>query len=670
MTKVSYMPTRKRHRDRIVKEKTKLPGLLIFFKRFYKPLTTVVSITVFFLVYNTYLVDRSISNIQFALQQTANAQSLDDIRGLDMLLDSVVSKEIASQQIDSESLIKLDFAANIAKKAEAFAQIKDAQFMLVKTLEKKKKQRNKLLLTLDAVNESIFKTAGGIKDVFGKVRLEELVIVEPDKEMMLKAQELEKKNDIEGAIKIYEDAFKQAPQYEGVYKIRMAFLYQRLENFNKAKFICEGIIKYAPDSMVVNFAKQFLANLKDAVELSQKKKILEEKIRAEVSPERLQQLYYELGAVCDQLGDFKGAETAYKRAVEFNPNTDIGQKARLNLGLNYKMQSKYEDSENIFNQLKEDFPEGKFSPDVSYWIADSLNNQGKYEEALRQFSGFSEENKDKSFAAMGFFRAGYTCLYDLKDPQRAEALFKKLKQHFGKADVVDYAQEGISTDLGVVHRDKGFKLLLKGEFQEAVSNFDMALKLNPNDHRAYSGISSGKGFLKQMEEALREAKKAVELAPNDSFANANLGFVYILKGDFESALNIYQKTAGIDPKYADVQYNLGWLYQEKGQIENAIEAYKNAIKHNPKMAMAHNNLGTCFWNLDRLSEAQNEFILAVRSGKDLGEAHYNLALMHLINNRLKQAEAELEKILELKKEIPDAERILNIVRQKMQEGRK
>ena len=648
-------------------EDRKLPQISVFFVRFYKPLVAVAAVVIFFVVYNLYITDQSLADIKFAIEQAANAQSLDDLQGLNMILGNVVLKEVANKKVDSESLVKLDFAAGVTSKAEVLVQVNDIKFMLSDVLAKKKKERPNVLSALDGINQMVIDARNNLAGAASGINKKEVVVVEPDQDKILSAQESEAKGDIEAAIKVYEMALKQVPRYQGMDKVRLGFLYQGAENFNKAKIIYEEVNDNAPGTTAAGFAARFLANLRNIRELSSRKKSLELDILHEASTERLQQFYYELGAVKGMMGDSAGAQQAYQKCIELEPNTEIAQKARFNIGFGYKMQGRYEESEKAFKQLNEEFPQGGLSADTDYWVADTLSSQGKYEEALKQFEQVAEKFKDNAIAEASLFRASYSCMYDLKDPDRAKMYFGQLNKQFGQSGIAKYATEKVDNNMGSICRDAGFKLMLEGKLDEASSKFNEAIKLNPKDARSYGGSGSAKALLEQWKEAMVQAKKAVELAPNDSYTNATLGFIYILQNDYDSATATYEKAVTLDPKYGEAQYNLGWLYQENGQYKKAIAAYKDSIKYRPRLAMAHNNLGTCYFNLDRINDASKEFSLAIQLDDKLADAHYNLGLTHLISGRLKQAEAELVKGMELSKDLPEAQKVLDLIRQKLQE---
>ena len=56
---------------------------------------------------------------------------------------------------------------------------------------------------------------------------------------------------------------------------------------------------------------------------------------------------------------------------------------------------------------------------------------------------------------------------------------------------------------------------LESEFEEAIVEFDKAIKLNPNDPRYHNGKGIALDHLEKYQEAIGEFDKAIELDPNN-----------------------------------------------------------------------------------------------------------------------------------------------------------
>lgn len=69
--------------------------------------------------------------------------------------------------------------------------------------------------------------------------------------------------------------------------------------------------------------------------------------------------------------------------------------------------------------------------------------------------------------------------------------------------------------------DKAHELFVKNRYGEAISYYNEAIRLNPNDDMEYNNRGSAYWCLKQYEKALKDFNKALELNPNNTLAKNN-----------------------------------------------------------------------------------------------------------------------------------------------------
>ena len=85
------------------------------------------------------------------------------------------------------------------------------------------------------------------------------------------------------------------------------------------------------------------------------------------------------------------------------------------------------------------------------------------------------------------------------------------------------------------HVDKGIALLEAGQYDQALKEFNQALKLKPNDPALYDlrGVAlRGKG---QDDQALQDFNQALQLDPKYARAYRNRAMIYYDKSDFANA---------------------------------------------------------------------------------------------------------------------------------------
>jgi len=96
-----------------------------------------------------------------------------------------------------------------------------------------------------------------------------------------------------------------------------------------------------------------------------------------------------------------------------------------------------------------------------------------------------------------------------------------------------------------------------GEYQQAFSKFEKAIKTNPNNPEAYYGKAEAGVLLSKVsvEEVIALYKKAISLDTGNPFYYSSLGAFCIDAGQFNEAEAAYNKAAEVDPDNAPHYYS-------------------------------------------------------------------------------------------------------------------
>lgn len=118
--------------------------------------------------------------------------------------------------------------------------------------------------------------------------------------------------------------------------------------------------------------------------------------------------------------------------------------------------------------------------------------------------------------------------------------------------------------------------------KEALSDYQKAIKLNPDFAPPYS--KAGKIFSRRndYEKAREFYKKAVELNDQDVTTLYNYAVVLINIREQSEAITILEKLISLDKDYADAYYRLGMLYISQGKTERAKEHLQKFIDLDPE----------------------------------------------------------------------------------------
>lgn len=115
----------------------------------------------------------------------------------------------------------------------------------------------------------------------------------------------------------------------------------------------------------------------------------------------------------------------------------------------------------------------------------------------------------------------------------------------------------------------GYAYYSKGDKNNALSNFQMALKLDPSNSNA-----------KQMVDRL--GGSAAGAGAGDSKAQQYLiaGHKHLKAKNYDAAIKYYQASINIQPTYQAYQF-MGTAYYHKGDMSKAKDAYEKSLQLNP-----------------------------------------------------------------------------------------
>jgi len=155
---------------------------------------------------------------------------------------------------------------------------------------------------------------------------------------------------------------------------------------------------------------------------------------------------------------------------------------------------------------------------------------------------------------------------------------------------------------------RGNSYSAKGDMTRAIANWEVVLRLNPNHPTAGTYISIVRQIDSQMkarnhfntgityfnkkdyDQAIVEFNEAIRLAPNLVQAYSNRGQIYHMKGDLNRAIADYTQAIQIEPNYENALFNRATAYYDKGDFDRAIADLEAVLKINPNNSNARRNL--------------------------------------------------------------------------------
>ena len=127
-------------------------------------------------------------------------------------------------------------------------------------------------------------------------------------------------------------------------------------------------------------------------------------------------------------------------------------------------------------------------------------------------------------------------------------------------------------------------------YQEAVENFERALRIDPGYDYALFDLGRALVRTGRAEESIEALERFLELHPDDLDAWAAAGTAALMASDYPQAERRFRRLVNERPRDAGSWYNLGLALEYQSQLERAETAYLKALGVDPELAAARNAL--------------------------------------------------------------------------------
>ena len=227
---------------------------------------------------------------------------------------------------------------------------------------------------------------------------------------------------------------------------------------------------------------------------------------------------------------------------------------------------------------------------------------------------------------------------------------------------------------GTAHHLKGYALSKLGELEEAISHYNKAIEINPEDYSVYINLGfvkliqeeydaaitlynhvidnldfkswqgyNDRGFAKylkgirdcsirQMNEAIKDCNKALEINPYSSVVYSNRGKAKSYKKWYEDAIKDFNKSIKRNPYRAEVygylgiaHYNWGIEDNNWGMLYESIDDFNKSIEVNPKLYEFYFHRGEAFKEVKMYDEAIKDYECACLNNINNWDGNYKIA---------------------------------------------
>jgi tetratricopeptide (TPR) repeat protein len=177
--------------------------------------------------------------------------------------------------------------------------------------------------------------------------------------------------------------------------------------------------------------------------------------------------------------------------------------------------------------------------------------------------------------------------------QKAKSLLKEGKPR----ESLEYLNKAIDKDASNAEafNMRGVAYFELKEYQNAMMDYDQAIKIQPDQYKAYLNRALLSSFQNKADKALEDYNKALQLAPDTADLYLNRGQVLVQLDSSAAAIRDFEKATQLDPKNTQAWYNLGNTHFRNSDYEQAVLCLQKATRIDPKFGKAFYGLGLAQW---------------------------------------------------------------------------
>ncbi|MEH2411252.1 tetratricopeptide repeat protein [Nostoc sp.] len=158
-----------------------------------------------------------------------------------------------------------------------------------------------------------------------------------------------------------------------------------------------------------------------------------------------------------------------------------------------------------------------------------------------------------------------------------------------------------------------------GDYEAAIADYSQAIQTNIHDAKSYNKRGLALSQIGRLEEAINDYTQAIRINPNVAVAYKNRAEARSNVGDNQGAIEDYTQAIKINPHYADTYKNRGIARYLLG----SQPGFPQAIKINPKDAIAYKKRGNARSDLGDFEGAIEDYTQAIQINSNYVDAYYN-----------------------------------------------
>jgi tetratricopeptide (TPR) repeat protein len=212
-------------------------------------------------------------------------------------------------------------------------------------------------------------------------------------------------------------------------------------------------------------------------------------------------------------------------------------------------------------------------------------------------------------------------------------------------------------DITLLRAREGAAALLRGQYDKAIASYNEALQTPEIADFIKASIYSDRGVAKwrqkQLKDAIEDFNLSIKLSPENATVYNNRGNVLMDLGHPEEAVKDFDRAIALSSNYGAAYNNRGNAHAALAQYEPAFQDFRKAVELMPTSAVPFNGRGKAHSELKRYHAALRDFTKALSLNSKYSAAYQNRGEANLALQKYKEAADDLTQALQIEPDQPE-----------------
>jgi tetratricopeptide (TPR) repeat protein len=186
-----------------------------------------------------------------------------------------------------------------------------------------------------------------------------------------------------------------------------------------------------------------------------------------------------------------------------------------------------------------------------------------------------------------------------------------------------------------------------GNWDKAITEFDEAIRRNPNAIDAYRGRGAAFYQKGDWHNVISNYSEVIRLKPDDANAHSYRGYAYNKLGNLDMAIADYSKFLSLNPNAPAEFCSRAQAYGHKGEVDKSISDYDEAIKLDPKSSDAYFGRAYEYGFKEDFDKVISDFSESIRLNPANAQAFYFRGYTYCIKHAFDRAASDYTKAIQL-----------------------